>query len=68
MTMGNNLVELEIAARLLEDGYRAEAYGVAVHVLHRVGNVAGDESRLCWDRARAVAMAASSLGQGAAAG
>lgn len=58
--MGTNVVEMEIALRLLEAGDCAEAYGIAVHVMHRVGSQCNDESRHCWDRARAVAQAAQS--------
>lgn len=56
--MGSNLVEVEIAARLLEAGHPLQAYGVAVGVLHRVSNHLDEDARLCWDRARAVAQAA----------
>lgn len=56
--MGTNFVEVEIAARLLEAGHRAEAYGIAIGVLHRVGGQLSDEAKLCWERAREVALAA----------
>jgi hypothetical protein len=56
--MGTSFIEVEIAARLLEAGHRSEAYGVAIAVLHKVGDQWSDESRLCWDRAREIALAA----------
>lgn len=56
--MGTSFVEVEIAARLLEDGHRSQAYGVAIAVLHRIGDQLSDESKLCWERAREVALAA----------
>lgn len=60
--LANSLVEVEIAARLLEAGHSREAYGIAVSVLHRVGGSMHEDARRCWDRARSVALAASPRG------
>ncbi|CAA7613211.1 hypothetical protein [Magnetospirillum sp. UT-4] len=52
------VTDIEIATRLLAAGRRSEAYGLAVAVLHRVGDQGSDEARRYWTRASELAEAA----------
>jgi len=49
--------DIAIAARKLQSGERAEAYSLAIAVLHQVGGTLSDEARDCWDSALSVATA-----------
>ncbi|MGE5506734.1 MAG: hypothetical protein ACM31L_20090 [Actinomycetota bacterium] len=50
---------LDLAARALEAGQPAEAYLMALEVLHRVGSSAAAEAVSCWDRALSLAVAST---------
>jgi hypothetical protein len=51
--------DIAVALCKLQSGQNAEAYFLAVTVLHRVGGTLSDESRSCWDSASAVAARAA---------
>jgi hypothetical protein len=54
-----HFADLDAAARKLEAGEAAEAYSIALDVMHKVGGSAAAEAVSCWDRARLLTLASA---------